>query len=174
MRDSKHTRNPSVPLVERPNKSQLKREMNELQALGTQLVEISSGALQKMPIDDELMDAIKLARKIRNTREGYRRQLQLIGKLMRNRDSDAIKQALGGLQRSGEQENARFHALEKWRDRILAEGDDAIQAFILEYPAAERQKMRQLVRQAEKEAAQEKPPAASRQLFKYLRESSES
>lgn len=158
------------PLVERPNKTQLKRENAAIHDMAMRLVSLTDGAVKKMPINDELVDAIKLAHKIRNTREGYRRQLQLITKLLRQTDYEAIQRELDGLQRSGDAENARFHALERWRERILVEGDDAVQAFIDLYPATDRQKLRQLVRKTKKEQADDKPPAAYRELFKYLRE----
>lgn len=157
------------PGSQRPNKTQIKREIAEIQDMATRLIDLSEGSLKKMPIDDELTEAISLARRIRNTREGYRRQLQLVTKLLRNSDYEAVKRELEGLQRGGDAENAKFHALERWRERILTQGDDAIQAFIDEYPATERQKLRQLVRKAQKEQAEEKPPAAYRELFKYLR-----
>lgn len=160
------------PRAERPNKSQLKREMAALHDIAVRLVNLSDGATRKMPIDQTLQDAVSLARKIRNTREGYRRQLQLVTKLLRNTDHEAVQAELDGLQRSGDQENARFHALERWRDRILQEGDDAIQAFMNEHPNADRQKIRQLVRKVQKEQAEDKPPAAFRELFKTLREAS--
>lgn len=160
------------PGSQRPNKTQIKREIAEIQDMATRLIDLSEGSLKKMPIDDELTEAIALARRIRNTREGYRRQLQLVTKLLRNSDYEAVKRELEGLQRGGDAENAKFHALERWRERILTQGDDAIQAFIDEYPATERQKLRQLVRKAQKEQAEEKPPAAYRELFKYLRAAS--
>lgn len=156
--------------AERPNKSQIKREMAALHDMALQLVELTDGATKKMPIDDQLLESVQLARRIRHTREGYRRQLQRVTKLLRGSDYQAIEAALANLKRSGEQENARFHALERWRDRILTDGDDAVQAFIEEHPSADRQKLRQLVRKTQKEQAENKPPAAYRELFKYLRE----
>ena len=157
------------PGSQRPNKTQIKREIAEIQDIATRLIDLSEGSLKKMPIDAELTEAVALARRIRNTREGYRRQLQLVTKLLRNSDHEAVKRELEGLQRGGDTENAKFHALERWRERILTQGDEAIQAFIDEYPATERQKLRQLVRKAQKEQAEDKPPAAFRELFKYLR-----
>jgi|SRR5690554_5052842 len=161
------------PGSQRPNKTQIKREIAEIQDMATRLIGLTDGALEKMPIDDELTAAIMLARRIRNTREGYRRQLQLVTKLLRQSDYTAVQRELDGLQRSGDAENAKFHALERWRERILAEGDDGVQAFLDEYPETDRQKLRQLVRKAKKEQAEEKPPAAYRALFKYLREAAD-
>ncbi|MGX5913143.1 ribosome biogenesis factor YjgA [Aliidiomarina sp. Khilg15.8] len=163
------TLKPDSELAERPNKTQIKRQMDALHKVAQRLVDLSDGSTKKMPIDDELQSAIQLARRIRNTREGFRRQLQLITKLLREANHEEIEASLNNLQRSGDQENALFHELERWRERIINDGDSAIQEFIVTHPNAERQKLRQLVRQIEKEKTQEKPPAAYRELFKYLR-----
>lgn len=152
------------------SKSQLKRDAEAQQALGRKLVELTAGKLGKIPLDDALLEAILLAQRIRNKREGFRRQLQHIGKLMRNRDTGPIEHALHQLENAHHEQNARFHQLEKHRDAIIAEGDAAIQAFLDEYPQADRQKLRQLFRQAQKQQQQNKPPSAARELFKYLRE----
>ncbi|MDX1706289.1 ribosome biogenesis factor YjgA [Pseudidiomarina sp.] len=152
------------------SKSQLKRDAEAQQALGEQLVNLPDGKLAKIPLDETLLDAIRLAQRIRNTREGFRRQLQLIGKMMRDRDTSEIEQALSEIEHSHHEQNALFHQLEKHRDHILAEGDVAIQEFIDAYPSADRQKLRQLYRQALKQQQQNKPPAAARELFKYLRQ----
>ncbi len=152
------------------SKSQLKRDADAQQELGEKLVNLSEGKLAKLPIDEELMDAIHLAQRIRNTREGYRRQLQLVGKMMRHRDTAPIEAGLQELEHAHHEQNALFHQLEKHRDHILAEGDSAIQEFVDAYPATDRQKLRQLYRQANKQQQQGKPPTAARELFKYLRE----
>lgn len=152
------------------SKSQKKRDMAERQELGTQLVNLTDSQLAKMPLDDELHDAVLLARKIRNKHEGYRRQLQFIGKLMRLRDVAPIEQALNNLKNAHQQQTSIFHEIEETRDKLLTEGDDALQAFIEEHPLADRQKLRQLIRLAEKQRAEQKPPVAARQLFVYLRE----
>src|SRR5690606_19067711 len=139
------------------------------QALGERLIDLPPTQLAQLPIDPTLLDAVHLAQKIRNKREGYRRQLQYIGKLMRLLDTDELQQALAELDEQHQTQQAAFHQLEKFRDAIVAEGDPAIQRFIDDYPHADRQRMRQLQRQAQKEQAQQKPPAAARELFKYLR-----
>lgn len=152
------------------SKSELKRAAEQQQQLGEQLVSLAEGKLAKIPLDEELLDAILLAQRIRNTREGYRRQLQLIGKMMRHRDTGPIEQALNEIENAHNAQNALFHQLEKHRDHILAQGDDAIQQFLDAYPHADRQKLRQLYRQATKQTQQGKAPSAARELFKYMRE----
>lgn len=152
------------------SKTQMKKAMIELQEMGEKLVALGSNALAQIPLDEKLAEAIALAQRIRNTREGYRRQLQYIGRLMRERDTAPIQEALDKLANKHNQTTAAFQKIEQWRDRIIAEGDPAIDAFIAEYDQAERQLLRQWARNAQREAKQNKPPKSARALFKYLRE----
>jgi len=151
------------------SKTQLKREAAAMHDLGVKLVNMGSNTLKQLPLDDELHAAVKLAQKISNKREGYRRQLQFLAKLLRQRDTDALLSAIDKIENRALYEAAHFHALEQWRERILSAGDDGIQAFIDQYPDADRQQLRNWVRQAKKEQEQNKPPAAARALFKYIR-----
>ncbi|MBT1065992.1 ribosome-associated protein [Bowmanella sp. Y26] len=155
------------------SKTQLKNEMQDLQQLGLKLVGLGPAALAKVPLDQELSDAINLAKRIDKKKEGYRRQLQFIGKLMRTRDVEPIQQALDLLENKHQQATAQFHKLERLRDDIVANGDSAINHAMELYPTLERQKLRQLSRQAQKEAQQNKPPKSSREIFQYLRQISE-
>ncbi|WP_102794473.1 ribosome biogenesis factor YjgA [Bowmanella denitrificans] len=155
------------------SKTQLKNEMQDLQKLGEKLVGLGPAALEKIPMDQELSDAVKLAKRIDRKKEGYRRQLQFIGKLMRNRDVEPIQQAIDLLENKHQQATAQFHKLERLRDDIVARGDEAIDQVMERYPTLERQKLRQLSRQAQKEQQQNKPPKAAREIFQYLREATE-
>lgn len=155
------------------SKSELKREMNALQDLGRDLVELSDKDLTKIPMSEALFDAIQLARKIQNTRGGYRRQLQLIGKLMRLEDAAPIQASLDSIRLTGLQSTTQFHALERWRDRIISEGQSALDEFVEQHPQADRQQLRQLLLNIQREQKNNKPPKSARQLFKYLRELSE-
>jgi ribosome-associated protein len=154
------------------SKSQLKRESHALQALGEELVELPAAKLAKIPMPAELAEAVALARKIK-ARGGRKRQLQYIGKLMRSIDADPIEQALDDLKNAAGREAARFHRLEQWRDRLVAEGDAALGELLDEFPAADRQHLRQLVRNAQREAKNNKPPKSAREIFRYLRELTE-
>lgn len=154
------------------SKSALKREMTALQKLGEALVELSPAKLSKVPMTEQLEEAVMLARRLKN-REGKRRQLQYIGKIMRTIDSDAIREKLDSFHHQSLSFRQEFQRIEQWRDRLIAEGDRAISDLLLEAPQLDRQHLRQLVRQAQKEASQNKPPAASRKIFKYLREQTE-
>ncbi|MFQ3235531.1 MAG: ribosome-associated protein [Paraglaciecola sp.] len=152
------------------SKTQLKNQMNDLQKLGESLVELSPSSLAKIPLDTQLLDAVLLAQRILRKKEGYRRQLQLIGKLMRHRDIVPIEQALLVSQVSHQIANQKFHKLEVLRDTLIAQGDSAIEDLLQQHDELDRQKLRQLVRQVNKQQTENKPPKASRELFKYLKE----
>ena len=152
------------------SRTQLKKEAEEYQALGIRLTDLAPQVLAELPIDDALRDAITLAQRIRNKREGYRRQLQFIGKLMRSRDCEVIFRALELHDAKHHQANLHFHRLEQTRDAMIQQGDEAIQQFVDDNPTADRQRLRQLARTAVREQSTNKPPKASRELFKYLRE----
>ncbi len=155
---------------EGPSKSELKRRMTALQDLGVALTKLSDRELAQIPIEDErLRQAIDEVRRI-NTKSARRRHLQFIGKLMRDIDPEPIQQALDALYNSHQAATDRFHELELLRDDVLARGDDGVQAVLERWPDADRQQLRQWVRQHQRERANGRPPSASRKLFKYLRE----
>ncbi|MEH0832830.1 ribosome-associated protein [Pectobacterium cacticida] len=153
------------------SKSEIKRDAEALKDLGAELVDLGKNALEKIPLDDDLRSAVELAQRIK--KEGRRRQLQLIGKLLRARDPEPIQSALDKLNNRHNQQVALFHKLEQLRDRLIAEGDNAIPDILALYPHADRQQLRSLTRNAQKEKAAEKPPKAARQIFQYLRELAE-
>ena len=153
------------------SKTAIKREMTELQKLGEELVNLPAAKLEKISLPEDLEEAVMLARRLKN-REGKRRQLQYIGKLMRVIDSDSIRESLESFHQDSVAFRQQFHKLEIWRDRLLNEGDSALEELMREKPGMDRQHLRQLIRQAQKQASQNKPPVAARKLFKYLRENS--
>lgn len=156
----------------RPSKSQVKREMHALGDLGEQLVELPASTLAKLPLDDALLRAIRECQAI-TKHGGRKRQLKYIGKLMRDVDADAIRNALEQLRAPHREEVAHFHRLEQWRDRLLAEGDPALAALLDEYPehALDRQLLRQTLRNArDQKLSEAKQKQASRELFRTLRE----
>jgi ribosome-associated protein len=155
---------------EQLSKTQIKAQMVAMQKLGESLVHLGQSSLAKIPMEPELLDAVMLARKILRKKEGYRRQLQLIGKIMRHIDIVAIEQALSNIKSAHKKLNDAFHGIEMLRDDILIEGDSKIESTIVEYPQLDRQKMRQYVRQASKQQVENKPPKASRELFQYLKQ----
>lgn len=152
------------------SKSDIKKEMTELQELGTKIVELSEKHITRIPIEGELADAIHEARTMKH-REGRRRQLQFIGKLMRQDDNiDGIRDAYNKIMSIGQEHTKIQHKTELWRDRLLSDDKQALQSFIEEFDQADVQHLRQLVRNSQKEISQQKPPTASRKLFRYLRE----
>lgn len=154
---------------DRPSRSQLKRDAEALQDLGRELVEMSQARLDRVEMPDKLREAIDLARRI-TAHGGKRRQMQYIGKLMRNLDAEPIRAQLEAMQQADRRAAQRFHHLEALRDKLIAEGDAALGDILEDYPDADRQHLRQLIRQAQQERDKNKPPASARSLFRYLRE----
>ncbi len=158
--------------IEEKSKSQVKREFLALQDMGARLAELKPDVLARLPLNDALRKALEESAK--HTRHiARKRHNQYLGKLLRGHDIDAIQQVLDNFDSSSREYNNRFHRLERWRDRLLDEGDEALQQLMLEYPDIDSQHIRGLVRHAQHERAREKPPAAARKLFKYLREMAE-
>ncbi|MBP8184816.1 MAG: DUF615 domain-containing protein, partial [Pseudomonas sp.] len=125
--------------------------------------------IARLPLSDALRRALADAPK-HTANIARKRHIHFIGKLMRDQDTDAILLLIDQLDASTRQYNERFHNLERWRDRLLAGTDAVLDSFVADYPEADRQHLRQLIRQAQHEAAQSKPPASVRKIFKYIRE----
>ncbi len=151
-----------------PSKSQLKRESHALQELGEELVEMPEGKLQKFDLPEPLKLAIYEARKLRN-REAKRRQLQYIGKLMRISDTTGIQQTFSEMDQKSLIYTKRLKQLEHWQAQIINQGTAAINAFLETYPKADRQKLRNLQRQINRETELKRPQNAKRKLFDYIK-----
>lgn len=151
------------------SKSQRKREADALQALGEALLRFTPAELERVDLPDQLREALIAAQHIRQ-RGAHKRQLQYIGKLMRSIDAQAVRHALDQLTEHDRQSTAELHRLERWRQRLLEEGDAALGELVEAYPGADRQHLRQLVRSAQREHLENRPPANARALFRYLRE----
>ncbi|MBG4730914.1 ribosome-associated protein [Pseudomonas aeruginosa] len=154
---------------EEKSKSQIKRELHALQDLGERLTTLQPQLLERLPLTDPLRKALLEAPK-HKAHIARKRHIQYIGKLMRDQDVDAIVALIDQVDSSPRQYNERFHALERWRDQLIAGGDAALDAFVGEFPECDRQHLRGLGRHAQHEAAHNKPPAAARKVFKYIRE----
>ena len=150
------------------SKSQIKREMHELQALGKQLVELSPKQLVDIPISDKLRDAVIAARSLKHG--AIRRQLQYIGSLMPKEDETSIRTMLHKLQQPHKDEVKAFHQLEQWRDELLHGDQELLNELVIKFENFDRQHVRQLIRNSEKEQELNKPPKSARLLFKYLTE----
>ncbi len=164
------------------SKSDLKRESTELQKLGEELLTLRTDLMDKLALPDKLLEALAEARRITNF-EGKRRQMQFVGKLMRQLDPevlDAARAALIEQHQPSVRETALLHAAEQWRERLIA-SDEAVAQWINSFPGTDTQQLRALVRQARKDA----PPAdkaaesqglaprqgrAYREIFQLVRE----
>ena len=155
--------------TEEVSKSQRKRDMHALQALGQQLVELPKEQFEKITLEENLYDAIVDARNIRQ-HGARKRQLQYIGKIMRNIDAGPIQEQLNTIEGHSSQATQALHYIERWRDRLLEEGDHALEELVKQYQQADRQYLRQLLRNAQKEMLANKAPKSARALFRYLRE----
>lgn len=154
-----------------PSKSQLKRDMESLQKLGEQLVALPEKSLQSIPLPERLHDSIYKARGIK-AHEGLRRQLQFIGKQMRAltpEELQPIQQALIDLQRGSKHSRDQQKRLEAWRDRLLKEGQPALDFLQQSYPELAVDELSQLLRQVHKEQQEGAPPKAYRQLYQLLK-----
>ncbi|MGV3743408.1 MAG: ribosome biogenesis factor YjgA [Burkholderiaceae bacterium] len=156
---------------DRPSKSQLKREMTALQKLGEELLSESKERIKKLPIPEDVRDAILECQAIKS-HEGRRRQLQYVGKKMRSLEEEevaAVQKMLDSWRGASKADTAALHALERKRDRLLKD-DDALTELLSEYPQADVQQLRTLIRNARKEQAESKPPKAYREIFQILKE----
>lgn len=152
------------------SKSEIKRDAEELKKLGSKLVELTQANLDKIQLDETLLDAVNLAR--RSRLEAKRRQLQFIGKLLRSATEDEInhiRESLDKIENKHNQQQAMLHKLELLRDELVEQGDDALAKLLDEHPDADRQHLRNLIRSAQKEKAQNKPSKAYRDIYQYLK-----
>jgi ribosome-associated protein len=149
------------------SKTRRKREMLELQALGAALVELPESQIRNMKLDHRLLQAVLDAKGIKS-HEAKRRQLQYIGRLMREVDPEPIRARLAAAEGSSAQAAAAHRRLEAWRERLLSD-DEALTGFAAEHPGADLQGVRALIRNARKEQKEGKPPRAYRELFRILK-----
>ena len=154
---------------ETPSKSQKKRDALALQALGERLVGLPSHQLAQIDLPAPLRDAVEAARAI-SARGGRKRQLQYIGKLMRETDPEPIRAALAHIDGHGQADSALLHRAERWRTRMMDDGAPALVAFAVECPAADVEILRSQVQSAVAERAAGRPPREQRVLFRTLRE----
>ena len=154
------------------SRSENRRQALEVLALGEQLVGLTPAQLAKLPIPEDLMPHIEYTKRI--TSHGARkRQLAFLAKQMRRERDEtlqAIRDVLDASSEVSRREVAQMHRVEQWRERLLSQGDAALAELIAQFPDADRQQLRTLVRNALAEKARNKPPRAFRELFQVLRE----
>lgn len=151
----------------RETRAEKKKRAWQLENLGEALVKLPAGKLARVTLPEDLREAVMEARRI-TAHGGYRRQVQFIGRIMRTIDARPIAAQLEALLQEDAPSSAAFKAAERWRDRLIAEGDDALAALVQEHPEADRTTLRQLARQAVVEQQKARPPHASRALFRAL------
>ncbi|WP_438971590.1 ribosome biogenesis factor YjgA [Methylophaga sp.] len=150
------------------SKSQVKRELDALKTLGKALMELSEKELEKLNLSEDLLYAITKAQAM--SKGALKRQVGYIGGMLTREDHVEIQRNLDLMKLPHQGQVKQFHQLEEWRDRLL-DGDNAVyDELIAEYEGFDVQHVRQLVRNADREAKQNKPPKSARQLFHYLQE----
>jgi ribosome-associated protein len=165
-RDSFHAPPPAAPAAERPSKSQRKREMTALQALGESLLRLSAAELARIDLPEPLREAIAEAARI-TSHEGRRRQLQYIGKLMRQVDPEPLRAAIDDATGESKQAVALMHRCERMRDALLAD-DAALDDVLADLPRADVQQLRAMIRAARREHKEGRPARHARQLYRWL------
>ena len=149
------------------SKTQMKKQMNDLQALGMELTKLSSDTLKKIGLDEDLFEAIATYKKI-TSNSALKRQAQFIGRLMRDTDPAPIEAYLAKLRGDNAAHNAFLQRVEQARTRLLAD-DGAITQFMADFPQADAGKLRTLIRNTKKEQEQNKPPKNFRALFQEIK-----
>ena len=160
-----------------PSRTELKRESSELQKIGEDLLTLRSQFMDRLVLPEKLRDALVQAKRISNF-EGKRRQMQFIGKLMRQLDAaelDQVRAALAEQHSGSASETLALHQAEQWRDGLIAD-QEAFEKWLGHYPQTDSQQLRALIRQARKDALPGKPGEAARhgkayrELFQLVRE----
>ncbi|MBC3864212.1 DUF615 domain-containing protein [Undibacterium jejuense] len=156
---------------DRPSKSELKRQMTALQKLGQELVEQPRDRVKRVPMPEDVRDAILECQQI-SSHEGRRRQMQYVGKKMRTLDEEEvalIQKTIDSWKGASKSETAAMHALERRRDKLLTD-DNTLTELLAEHPELDVQHLRTLIRNARKEQAENKPPKAYREIFQILKQ----
>jgi ribosome-associated protein len=154
--------------IEIVSKTQLKRESIDIQKLGIRLVGMSNDQLAKIPLDEHVLEAIALAKKIQNKRSALKRHYQFLGKLLRARETDTIIEAIRVIEEAKHGHIQRFHQAEMWRDEIIAKGNLAIESLVDQQAGADRQKLRQLSRNYASATKSERKTQIARLIYKEV------
>jgi len=155
--------------LEPPSKSQRKRDMTAVQDLGKELTTLNRKQLEKLQLSDRVLAALAEFHRLPNSNEARRRHLQFIGKVMRDEPHEEILQALTNLRTPDHAEVRRAQLIEKWGERLLSGAEDDVNAFITDYPLAERQAIRQLLRNYSRDD-EESARVHRRRLLSYIKE----
>jgi ribosome-associated protein len=153
---------------EQPSRTRRKLEAEALQQLGKQLITVSESDLQRLQLPEQLIEALREARRI-HSHNAQKRHLQYIGKLMRDIDPEPVRQYFEAHRLAKNVEVQKHHQLEEMRDTLIIGGEKAVDSFIQDYPGANRKQLCHLVRQANRERASGHPPKSAREIFRYLK-----
>ncbi len=155
-----------------PSRSQRRREALDVLALADSLMNAPEGTLARLPLDDEMRELVVQSRRVQQ-QIARKRQMQFLAKQLRRADEDTLVALRAGFTQDREtshRSTARLHRLEALRDQLIAGGDAAMTPLLDRYPDMDRTRLRQLVRQAQREHERQVPPAAARELFRLLRD----
>jgi ribosome-associated protein len=153
----------------RPNKTQIKRDIAVIHTLAEEIVDLSATQISELNLPLDIFDAAKTAAGM--PQKGARkRQLKFLTGLLRNIDIEEVQGKLAKIKSQSALAAKEHHQIERWRDRLLSEGDQALSSLLQDYPNANRQQLRQLLRNANKETETGKPPKSARLIYQYLKE----
>lgn len=150
------------------SKSQCKRDAEQVLKLAKTIVGLGDKLFKALTLKEPIREAATLARSIKS-HIGHKRQLHYLSKLMRNTDIDALYAQLQAIEDHAQTSRRQHQQLEQWRERLIDEGDAALEALLQQWPHAERQTIRQLVRNAKHEKDKQRTPKSARALFQYLK-----
>ncbi len=153
------------------SKSEIKRELQELKDLGKALVELPPKDLDKLNLSERLHEQVIKAHGMKLG--ALKRQIGFVGGLMVDEEHEEIKKNLDKIRQTHNGEIKQFHQIEQWRDNLLAGDSEIMSVLRNQFERFDMQHVRQLVRNANKETAQSKPPKSARLLFKYLQQCQE-
>ncbi|AQQ00120.1 MULTISPECIES: ribosome biogenesis factor YjgA [Pseudoalteromonas] len=157
--------------IEYVSRTELKREAQEFHQLGTEIAKMGKKQRERLPLNDDLKAAMVVADKISNKSDAYRRHLNYIAKTLRTVENiDAIRAIIDVMLNKNNQAEVLVKKIEQLRSDLIEQGDDLINETIEQFPSLDRQQMRQLVRNAAKEAKAEKPGKGYKELFQYLKD----
>jgi len=151
------------------SKSEIKRDLLALQKLAERLLDLSPGQWAQLRFNPQMMEALQESRRVKGN-NAMRRHIRRLGKLLREEDSERVAALFRNIDGRHEEENRRFHKLERLRDRLMHGDKVALTELLQLCPSANRQRITQYIRAGKRELEQEKPPQAQRKLFKYLKE----
>lgn len=174
MQPNEHDLNPPPvdEQAEAPSRSQLRREALDVLKLAQALAGLSDAQLSHVPLDEDLLAEVRRARGV-SQQIARKRQIAYLAKQLRKLDDEELEPIRARLDNDRQQsrlEAATLHHAEQWRERLIAEGDEALTELLNARPDADRQHLRQLARQAKTERDRNSPPHAQRELFRILRQ----